>query len=569
MEKVYRGYKKVVEGFCLFLFLLATSCAIENDIPYPVVNGGITDIRVEGQRAAEGSSDAEAIIDASAKTVMLYVNDSVDMTKLKLTRLVINPIEAEVLVDSALCANPDKFPFAGFASLDSIPMSSNTRINFTNPVNFTIKTYQEYVWQVKVRQIIDRKIEAQGMIDYSIDESDSRVIIYVGKEQDLKNIHITSLALGGAYGEVTPDPTTVKDFTSPRKFTVQYAWSKPNEGTIWTVYVQLTDEDGGSKPSTGDLSVNAWGKYAYVEGKISDSDCSFEYTRQGESSWSKVSATVDGTKASAKIEGLQSGTTYQCRLVNASGSVLGESTFTTEEATALYNGNYDLWYQAGKTWYTGESGKSFWDTSNPGTTQGLGAAVNINPTQGNTNVVHTQGGKSAELKSQFKVKFAAASLYTGSFGELVGMNGAKINFGQLFTSRPTALHGFFQYAPATVGYVGDNQPTGTIAKGDPDVCSIYIALAKKSYTVDNTKVETFIQFKTDNNIIAYGELPLKECVSTNGTWKEFTIDLEYKTLEKPNDMYLIVVASASKYGDYFTGGDGSILYVDDFELIYD
>lgn len=58
---------------------------------------------------------------------MLYVNDSVDMTKLKLTRLVINPIEAEVLVDSALCANPDKFPFAGFASLDSIPMSSNTR----------------------------------------------------------------------------------------------------------------------------------------------------------------------------------------------------------------------------------------------------------------------------------------------------------------------------------------------------------------------------------------------------------------------------------------------------------
>ena len=46
MEKVYRGYKKVVEGFCLFLFLLATSCAIENDIPYPVVNGGITDIRV-------------------------------------------------------------------------------------------------------------------------------------------------------------------------------------------------------------------------------------------------------------------------------------------------------------------------------------------------------------------------------------------------------------------------------------------------------------------------------------------------------------------------------------------
>ena len=481
----------------------------------------------------------------------------------------VNPRDAQVLVDSALCANPNKFPFAGFASLDSIPMSSNTRVDFTKPVNFTIKTYQDYVWQVKVKQIIDRKVEAKGMIDYSIDELDNRVIIYVGKGENLKNISITSLALGGAYGEVTPNPTTVKDFTSPQKFLVQYPWSEPNKGTIWTVYVRLTDEEGGSQPSAGDLSVNAWSKYAFVEGKATEANCSFEYVKQGETSWNKVSAKADGSKVSAKIEGLQPATAYQCRLVDASGSVLGESTFTTETATPLYNGNFDLWHQDGKTWYAGEAGHSFWDTSNPGTTTGLGAVVNINPTQGNSTVVHTPGGKSAELKSQFKVKFAAASLYTGSFGSLVGMNGAKIKFGRSFASRPFALHGFFQYAPVAVTHIGDNQPAGTLSKGDMDVCSIYIALAKESYTVDNTKAETFIQLKTDKNIIAYGELPLKECVSTNGTWKEFTIDLEYKTLEKPNDMYLIVVASASKYGDYFTGGDGSILYVDDFELIYD
>lgn len=488
---------------------------------------------MEGQRPAEGSSDDAALIDASAKTILLYVNDSVDISRLKLTRLVVNPRDAQVLVDSALCANPNKFPFAGFASLDSIPMSSNTRVDFTKPVNFTIKTYQDYVWQVKVKQIIDRKVEAKGMIDYSIDELDNRVIIYVGKGENLKNISITSLALGGAYGEVTPNPTTVKDFTSPQKFLVQYPWSEPNKGTIWTVYVRLTDEEGGSQPSAGDLSVNAWSKYAFVEGKATEANCSFEYVKQGETSWNKVSAKADGSKVSAKIEGLPPATAYQCRLVDASGSVLGESTFTTETATPLYNGNFDLWHQDGKTWYAGEAGHSFWDTSNPGTTTGLGAVVNINPTQGNSTVVHTPGGKSAELKSQFKVKFAAASLYTGSFGSLVGMNGAKIKFGRSFASRPFALHGFFQYAPVAVTHIGDNQPAGTLSKGDMDVCSIYIALAKESYTVDNTKAETFIQFKTDNNIIAYGELPLKECVSTNGTWKEFTIDLEYKTLEKP------------------------------------
>ena len=86
---------------------------------------------MEGQRPAEGSSDDAALIDASAKTILLYVNDSVDISRLKLTRLVVNPRDAQVLVDSALCANPNKFPFAGFASLDSIPMSSNTRVDFT------------------------------------------------------------------------------------------------------------------------------------------------------------------------------------------------------------------------------------------------------------------------------------------------------------------------------------------------------------------------------------------------------------------------------------------------------
>lgn len=575
MVKCINNLKLFAGSLCLLLVLLLASCAIENDIPYPVVNGSITDIRVEGQRPPEGSSDTSAIIDAASKTVTLYVNDAVNISKLKITRLVVNPKDAEILIDSALCDNPDKFPFSGFASLDSIPMSSNTRVDFTNPVNFTIKTYQEYIWQVKVLQIIDRNIDVEGLIDYSIDENgeDASILtLYVNKEgHDLKNINITALDLGGSNGKVIPDPTTIKDFTSPQEFVVQSSWGELRR---WIVYVRLIDdEDGSSTPSTGDLTVNAWSKHVFLEGKTTDSSCSFEYVEQGGSSWKKVSATVSGETASAKIEGLKPATSYQCRLVNASGNVLGESTFTTESATELYNGSFDDWYKSDKTWYpvvqADFSKGSFWDTSNPGTTQGAGAIVNINPTQGNSSVVHTNGGKSAELRSQYVVKFAAASLYSGSFGGLVGLNGAKINFGQPFDSRPTSLHGFFQYAPANVSQVGKDQPSGTVSKGDPDVCSIYIALSKKVLTIDNTDLNTFIQYKTDPNVIAYGELPNSQCVSTNGSWKEFTIDLEYKTQEKPSDMYIIVVASASKYGDYFTGGDGSVLYLDDFELIYD
>ena len=100
-----------------------------------------------------------------------------------------------------------------------------------------------------------------------------------------------------------------------------------------------------------------------------------------------------------------------------------------------------------------------------------------------------------------------------------------------------------------------------------DICAIYIALAKKQYSVDNTNPETFIDFNNDENIIAYGELPASDCVATGDVWKEFTINLKYKSMtEKPT--HLIIVCSSSKYGDYFTGGKGSVLRLDDFNLVY-
>ena len=33
--------------------------------------------------------------------------------------------------------------------------------------------------------------------------------------------------------------------------------------------------------------------------------------------------------------------------------------------------------------------------------------------------------------------------------------------------------------------------------------------------------------------------------------------------------YIVIVAAASKYGDYFTGGVGSTLYLDEFSFVYD
>ena len=334
----------------------------------------------------------------------------------------------------------------------------------------------------------------------------------------------------------------------------------------YTFYIKTT-------PDTAPLSAptaNAWAKLVYLTGQASSSELTpenitFQYREKDAAEWTTVAATQDGEDYKATINDEQYSEVTE---------------FTTEDATALYNGNFDNWYQADKTWYAVaqndyNDGNAFWDSGNVGTSTGAAALLGAkNPTSPETNIIHTNGGKSAKLQSQFvglgsMGKFAAGNLYTGHFVKTIGMSGAEIQFGSPFTARPNALHGWFQYTSGTVDYYGDSTPSDALVQdGGTDMCAIYIALsdADEPYTV-NTSEGNFVDYANDPNIIAYGELPITDCVTTSD-WKEFTINLTYRDLtRKPK--YIIVVASASKYGDYFTGSTGSLMYLDDFSLVYD
>lgn len=355
-----------------------------------------------------------------------------------------------------------------------------------------------------------------------------------------------------------------------------------------TIYTFTFDVSTEVSTKLGVEGANAWSRVAYLEGSILSSkeeldpaSMYFEYKEASSEEWQTATATFENEKFTTKITNLTPSTEYNYRLAySKEGKEYASdiATFTTETEIALPNGDMDDWYQSGKTWYPVSENDynisgSFWDSSNPGTTTGAGALVNKNPTQGNSDIVHTPGGKSAELKSQYASafgigKFAAASLYTGKFNSLVGTNGAKIDFGQEFASRPTALHGWFRYTNGKIDYRGGNTPEGVAEIGTDDLCSIYMALAKAPHQLDNTNTSTFFDFENDPNIIAYGQLPDAEAVSTNNEWKEFTVTMTYKDLTPQTQYYLIIVCSSSKYGDYFTGSTGSTMYIDDLELIY-
>ena len=100
-----------------------------------------------------------------------------------------------------------------------------------------------------------------------------------------------------------------------------------------------------------------------------------------------------------------------------------------------------------------------------------------------------------------------------------------------------------------------------------DKAHIYIALGDWDTPVKIRTKKSVRQLfdKNDSHVIAYQEMIVDQTVSN---WTEFKLDLEYRSLTR-QPKYIIVVCSASKYGDYFTGGEGSTLWIDDFELIYE
>lgn len=340
------------------------------------------------------------------------------------------------------------------------------------------------------------------------------------------------------------------------------------------------------------LSAGTWDRLAYLkaesvsaESGVSLEGLKFQFRTKAsgeDGSWTDVSATEKEDTYTGFATGLTASTEYEYRLVNKDEVVIGTvqsfTTATTDAQAALYNGNFDLWSESGSTIYPGsaeEAGNttSFWNTSNPGTTQGMGAIGGaVNPTTGVQSPVHTtgEGAYAAKLQTTNKLGvLAAASLYTGSFLGLSGMS-ADMEFGKPFTSRPVALHGYYMYTPQVINRVSRVPEGVEITKDETmDQCAIFIALAKKTFTFNNNKEEEYIDYEGDDNIIAYGELP-SGAATSGDSYTEFTIPLKYKESqfgEQPT--HIIIVCSASKYGDYMTGGDNSLLYVDDFSLVYD
>jgi len=137
-------------------------------------------------------------------------------------------------------------------------------------------------------------------------------------------------------------------------------------------------------------------------------------------------------------------------------------------------------------------------------------------------------------------QMAAGNLFTGQF--IPDMFNSKALLGIPFTDKPSHFTGWYKYTPANY--------KNRYSEKAIDECSIYALLSKWNGNQRDT--------------IALAKLETSETISQ---YTQFNLEFIYQSDEIPDSISVVFASSAR--GEEFIGGVGSVLYIDDIELIYE
>ena len=539
------------------------SC-IDNDLPYPTVEVAINNVQGEGF-TLEG-------VDAATRTVTLALDEATDIQNVHIEEVTYSVTPHNTNIDQQ-------------TFLDNIRPSREVTGTFDlrTPLYVTLTLYEDYDWQIVASQTIPLSFQVEGQIGAPEFDLDNRIArAYVAKDADRSRVTISELKLGPKeITTMTPSPEELTVFETFRQVYIQYHDFKET----WRLYVIPTDI------TIQFTQTDAWSRviWLYAAGK-SGTSLGFRYRKSGDTEWTDVPAdkiTVDGGSLSTCISGLEPETTYEVIAFSDSNETEIIS-LKTDPETSLTNGGFEEWCTEKDIVYPGPSKEgSYWGTGNPGASIG-GVTLTSSTTDKRPG---SSGSYAAHLQSKLAGvagigKLAAGNLFIGQYVGTRGTNGI-VGFGRPYTLRPTALKGWIKYNRGNITDVGTIQPPGvTIAKGDPDMGTVYIALGtwtpeeygvcekedgnkqvgtdEVPICIDTRDPNTFFNPKSPA-VIAYGEMLLTESIAN---WQQFTIKLDYNTTHTV-PTHLVIVCSASRYGDYYIGSRDSEMWLDDFELVYD
>ena len=239
------------------------------------------------------------------------------------------------------------------------------------------------------------------------------------------------------------------------------------------------------------------------------------------------------------------------------------------EEGQLYNMSLDEWSKKGSVNVccgadVNDQDRVVWGSANEATS--ILGIQNCLPESSKV-AVAGNGKQAARIQSRYinsllVKKFAAGTLFTGQMDKINIMKGnATLKWGIPFTLRPKSLQGYACYQPVAISHT---KAPYDYKKGQMDTGVIYVVLGDWNGQVTIDPAESrFLDVDNDPAIIGYGIVAYN---SHMDDYAKFTIDIEYRSDRTPTRA--IIVASSSELGDYFTGGDGSTLYLDELRFVY-
>ncbi|WP_075604044.1 PCMD domain-containing protein [Saccharicrinis aurantiacus] len=239
---------------------------------------------------------------------------------------------------------------------------------------------------------------------------------------------------------------------------------------------------------------------------------------------------------------------------------------------SLPNGDFSLWYQAAGGYYEpGESeSTTIWGTGNAGTQiLGLTATTPIELESDNY-AAKMETLDNGSLAAAFGTPISAGSIFVGKFDkDAIDPSDpeAAIEFGSPFAGRPKSLKFKYQYTPGT-----ENKDKDGNILPDGDMCDIYAYLEIRTDDIRRLATVWFRDGNEQPNLseltldFIYGELP----PDTPDYMKpENGLYVENEVVEYILPTHITFVASSSYDGANFSGAVGSMLIIDDVQLIYE
>ena len=521
MRKDSLSYIFIFPVLCLAAML---SGCIKNNIPYPRIQANFVTLEASGQT---GTTQ----IDTVNRVATITLPEDANIYSVRISGYSLTP--GAHIVDNPF-GNP---------------------VDLSEPIYVHLELYQSYLWSITAVQNIERYFEVSGQMgETAIDVPGHRVVVYVRSGTDIKEISVIRAKLASTAATMTPDLLEGGTFDGSKPFTITTDTYGHKE--VWTVYVQTVEE------AVTTVSVDAWTCVAWVQGQgEAGLDNGFEYRITGSEAWTKLpesQVTHNGGAFTGCIMHLLPETSYEVRAYSNDnyGSILS---FTTGKELQVPNSDFENWWLDKRVWCPwAEDGEPYWGTGNQGAA-----------TVGQSNTVPTDDtptgtGRAAKLETKWiVVKLAAGNIFTGTYIRTDGTNGV-LSFGRPFTERPVRVQGMYKYTGAIIDRAS-NEFKNLI--GQPDTCSVWAALidSDEPYEI-RTNPNNRRLFDPDGpEVIAYGQLLNAETITS---YVPFDFELKYKSTSRV-PKYLIICASARKYGDYFTGGAGATMYIDDIKLVYD